>query len=145
MTCRYVIYKDDERNIEYRLRSITNMKLFKDFLRSCNIRDKCEYKEVYISDNEIDMIRRAISVEMREMSDYKYLLEYLLLDDEDGEDILQTVFKDGELLIDDNFAQIRESKDSKQLITLTTDELNEIIAQAVATSVKKCYLKNKLI
>ena len=28
--------------------------------------------------------------------------------DEDGEDILQTVFKDGELLIDDNFAQIQK-------------------------------------
>ena len=94
MTCRYVIYRDDERNIEYRLRSITNMKLFKDFLRSCNIRDKCEYKEVYISDNEIDMIRRAISVEMREMSDYKYLLEYLLLDDEDGEDDIDDIISE---------------------------------------------------
>lgn len=54
--------------------------------------------------------------------------------------IVSSIYK-----LDDNFAQIRESKDSKQLITLTTDELNEIIAQAVATSVKKCYIKNKLI
>lgn len=50
--------------------------------------------------------------------------------------ILSGVYK-----IDDSKVLYRENKDSKQLITLTHDELNELIATAVSTSIKQCYQK----
>lgn len=53
--------------------------------------------------------------------------------------IISSIYK-----LDGDFSQVKSNKKDKQLITLTTEELNNIIAQAVATSVKKFVMKNKL-